>query len=232
MKCCPVARLSLMVSAEYNAYRLLRVMNPIFSVYGMKRVAYAVLLGGVMLSVMGCPMRCAGKKPVPSTQATGTSANGSPTGKTPEETPQNPNINVENGGFFFPKSGPRAVFVKFETLKYDPTTQLMTMTKCESDMYRDGAVVLHTSAETAVAAADGDRFRLNLSGSVKAVSKPEGDVLTATNLRWTSHEGDMTAQGVCLTGRGFTHRAESATLSSDLKHVTFTQVKTEYNGRR
>jgi hypothetical protein len=193
-----------------------------------KLITYSTLLGVLALGVTGCPWWGA-KKQQSVVPAGNTTTNGSATPDKSGETPAaNPLVSMENGGFYFPRTGPHAVFVKFGTFHYDPSTKLMTLTGCESDIYRDGKVVLHATAPNAMAAAEGENFRLTMDGAVKAVSQPQGDVLTATNLRWTSQDGNLLAKDVCLTGHGFVHKAASATLSNDLQKASFKQVHSTY----
>jgi hypothetical protein len=175
---------------------------------------------GIVVLVTGCPAR--GKRSPVSVSPT-------PVPSAPPPAPAE--VKVENSAFFFPQSGPRVIAMKFASLKYDPSTGLMTMTGAESDLYKEGKAILHVVAAQAVAAVDGAQIRLTMQGTVKAVAVQNGMTLTAENLRWTSKSGKLVGTNVRLTGNGFVHEAASGTLTTDLSHVEFTDVRTAYNGR-
>jgi hypothetical protein len=185
-----------------------------------KLAVLSIVMLGIVVLVAGCPTRGTRPRVTPI-----------PTPAIPTTSPTPPEVKVENSAFFFPQRGPRVIAMKFAALKYDPSSGLMTMTGAESDLYKEGKAVLHVVAPRAVAAVDGKNIRVTMQGTVTAVAVQNRMTLTAENLRWTSKGGKLVGMSVRLSGNGFVHEAASGTMTTDLSHVVFTDVRTAYHGR-
>ena len=188
---------------------------------------FAFLCSMLLLSSVGC-----GKKKAPPEQP----------GKQvktaiPPDAPTDASLRLNEYTIVVPPSGPRVWVAEMKSGTANSSSGVITMRGLRSILYQDGKEALEASADVATAVVKDDTVDATLSGHVLAVSKKDGQRLTAERLRWKSGETVIHVETFVFTGRAasgelYTLRAPRGTVSLDLSEINFTGGTIEMHSAR
>jgi hypothetical protein len=138
--------------------------------------------------------------------------------------------------FVFPPAPAAKAWEITANFQGDADSGTVTLSKVSGTLYRTNAPVLQVTAGAGTAVVEGKTARLSLSDHVRARATQKGYTLDADTFRWSTADGLIHAERVCLRGEGLTHRADRGTFTTDLTQATFdghvTTTSDGYRGRK
>lgn len=198
------------------------------SIYGFfsRRLQLVVLLP-VLLIILLAFVGCAKKKhsrPVTVKPAKVTSD---------EKSTDDARMKLNDYTVVVPPSGERIWVAKMHSGSADSKSGELTMGEMSCTFYQYGKEMLYATADKANAVVEGKSVQADLRGNVTAVSKKDGQSITAAALRWKSGDTVMNVDDFIFTGTtskgdNYTLRAKSGTISLDLKEVTYRDGTIEF----